>query len=288
MIDSLAARLSIRRRFRVKGYTLVEIILVLLILGILVPSFLGIFSVLAQQNRESRLIMTAGNITENTYEKAKGMSVPQLSELAASGETTENNMLLKVEAERFKTDEMSLLANYIDIVVKDDPSNSTGFISYAYGDSIQELISITGQGQLTIHIKPEKEYTDVCLTDSSGRYAEYSFSANKSKLIMNINALKMSNGKQVKVIIGNHPESNLEISIHEPPMHSGIISVHFNGQILYTGQIIKPVHSNNITVFSRKTETAISTPIYLRVEAYRQEPDIKLLSCRQGLIMVKP
>ncbi|HHY82298.1 MAG TPA: type II secretion system protein [Clostridiales bacterium] len=268
------------------GYTLVEIILVLVILGILVPSFLGIMLSFTRYNQNSRLYMTAGAAAGNIYEKAKSLSVPELSALAAARTIVEDHMLFRIEAERYITDVMSSKANYIDMVIRHDSNN--GFYSYAYGDSIQELFSVAGQGLLSVMLNPGNDYIDVSLSDASGRYAEYQFPANKDKLIINIHAIKMPSGQQVKINIGRQPQSDWEIYIYEQPLHNGNISIICDGQVFHTFQMIKSVRLGNISVFSRKTEAGCDTPVYLKVEAYRQDTDNKPLSCRQGIIAAQP
>src|SRR5690554_4843918 len=125
-----------------QGTTLLELIISLAILGILVSSFLGIQVSFGKYNQISSLNLKAGLYAGNLYEKAKGMSVPELSELASTGIIVNDDIEYVIETERYNNHTMN--SSQIDLVINTD--KTANYNCYGYGDSILEYFTLSGQG----------------------------------------------------------------------------------------------------------------------------------------------
>ncbi|HHU49093.1 MAG TPA: prepilin-type N-terminal cleavage/methylation domain-containing protein [Clostridiales bacterium] len=267
------------------GYTLIELIISLAVLSILLSAFLGIQVFFLKCNQISSENLNASIYAGNLYEKAKGMSIPDLSELSSIGVIWDDNIQYVFEAERYIPNNQTG-NNLIDLVINYDCIDK--YEGYVYGDSIHNLLAISGQGILIIDLIPCGKRTTIVFTDNSGKIAEYQFNANKQAQIINIHVDSVKNSKRnIHINIDEQP-SNWQIYIHEHPFHSGNILIQYNDQTISTRQLIKPLKDDYISISSRKSETLVDVAVSLKITALKKGKEHQPICSRQGIIWIKP
>lgn len=266
-----------------RGSTLLESIVALALLCILATSFLGIQTSFAKLNQVSSRNLKTGIYAGNLYEKAKGMSFSELSALTAIGVIWDNNIKYVFEAERYPTDNQ----NVIDLVIQSESMNS--YTIHAYGDSIQNYLSVAGQGILNIALCPDEHHTSIHFMDASGKISEFQFKTNKETLVINIHAYSIKNTQQeILIELNELPSANCLIYIYEHPFQGGQVSIQHNGRVINTKEILKPLREDNISIYSRKTESNIKIPISLQVMAFQQGGQEQPICRKQGIIWIQP
>lgn len=267
-----------------QGTTLLELIISLAILGILVSSFLGIQVSFGKYNQISSLNLKAGLYAGNLYEKAKGMSVPELSELASTGIIVNDDIEYVIETERYNNHTMN--SSQIDLVINTD--KTANYNCYGYGDSILEYFTLSGQGSLRIDIYSDQYRTTISFTDANGEQSGYQFITEN--LVQTINIFVNPNEEVKQIIhinIMDNSERDLQLYVYEYPTYEGNTTIQYNDQFISTRNLNHPFKENNISIYSRKTKTIKRLPIYLKIMAFQQDRE-KPICQRQGIIWIKP
>ncbi|HHU79122.1 MAG: PulJ/GspJ family protein [Caldicoprobacterales bacterium] len=270
------------RKGRSEGFSLMELVLSLGIMAILISSFFGIMTSFAKSNQISYLYLTTGINAGNIYEKAKSMSVYELSAFTSNNIMYENNIKYVVEADWYTNDSS---ANQIVIVVHQDSSH--GFLCYAFGDSIHNLFTMSGQGSLEIRLIPGDKHTTIAFSDELGNTAEYSFVTSKAAQILRVLTNKMNAEQRIHIDMAQLPENNWNLHIYEHPF-AGNISINVDSLIIYTKQLNKPIQVDNLTLTSTKSKTGLKIPVYMQVRAYQEDRDYHPISQRFGVFLISP
>ena len=153
------------KRYKIRGSTLIELLLTLALLGLLSTVLFGILVCFSKSNQISSSNLTIGINANNLYEQAKGMNIPELSELSATGIVWNNGDKYTIKAERYSSAVQSSADNQIDLAIHSDLEN--GYTSYIFGDSIKNMLCVSGKGNLNINLSPNEQYIDVTLANES-------------------------------------------------------------------------------------------------------------------------
>ena len=266
------------------GYSLIELMVALIIVGILTPPFLGMMVHFAKANQKSRAILLAGAVAGNQYERCKSLSVPELVRVSAAGRKKEGDFLIETSLERYfpesNADEWN--ADHLDLSVEDSEDNK--FLSCFVAGGLQSLSSLSGSGSLQVILDREDEGISIRMVDANGKFAEYHWITTAEVHVLNIYTQQMRKDREIDIDMDPSLIGTWKITIYEPPFHYGRVSVNCNGQILTTDQQGGQLDFGRGSINVVKAEKKGGVLIYLQVKVYGKARDKSPLSVRQGVI----
>ena len=269
-----------------KGVTLIELIIALAVIGILLPPLLKILLSFTKSNQSSRQYLTTGILTSNLYEQAKGMTISELSEWVSMGTVVQNDMLFRIDGQRYDADEDH---NSLDIIITQDAYQD--FLCYIIGDTLEDINELAGNGKATLNIQSNDNHVLISVSDENHRSVTHSIPITKSRLLINLNAQSMGNGQSVELSMKNHSILTWECTVQEKPIHTGNISIFTENQQINTRDIWNTIQDMEVLINSRKTSVLEGIPIYLEVYAFRRESgdqwESTPFSIRQGILNIK-
>ena len=269
------------------GFTLVELIVSLAILSLLISAFLGIQFSFAKYNQISSLNLKAGLYANNLYEMAKGMHFGELIDLLSKEEILDGELKYVISAERYKKYDQLENSNLIDLIIISEINDK--YASYIYCDSINNLLTVQGQGNLNLDLKLEGHYNWINYNDSTGNIAQYQFLTDKQNKILNLHVISESDtDSELYININEQPVANWHIYIHESPFSQVNTFIKLGNQIISTKQLNKSVNLDNLKIYPRKTNKNIGIPIYLNITVFRKDDEMNPICRRQGIIWIDP
>jgi len=268
------------------GFSLLELVITLAILGMLVSAYLGIIVCFSKYNQISSSNINSGIYASNLYENAKGMTMPELSEMSSIGVEINHDIKYLIDAERYVENFESGDHTIIDLVIHTTPPNN--YSCYAYDESLQNLLNLSGQENLIIDINPGEHSKNITIADRSNNAVEYQIDTNRETQILNIYANLQTENQMIQININEKPTNDWQIYIFEPQLNKGKIYVTYNDRTVSTKQLMHPWYGEHISIYSRKFERNLKIPIYLNIMAFHDGRDQQPICRRQGIIWITP
>ena len=266
-----------------KGYSLIEVMVAMMIVGILVPPFFGMAIHFTKVNQKSRTILLADAAADNQYEELKSLSVPKLASMAEKERKKEGDFFLETEAKRYfpESDTEERGMDHLDLILKDNGEG--GFLSYFVANDLQSLISLSGSGFLQVDLKQEASGMSMRMADADGNSIFHHLNPSTGIHELNICAQQMHTDLSVSVCAEDCTDP-WNINVYESPFRYGRVLVHCNGQTFSTDQQACRLGTDPVRFFSYKAEESASALVSVQVKVFAKPGDKKPVSVRQGII----
>ncbi len=265
------------------GYSLIEVMVAMMIVGILVPPFFGMAMHFTKVNQKSRAILLADAAADSQYEELKSLSVPELAPLTEGERKKEGDFFLETEVKRYfpESDTGEESMDHLDLILKDN--GKSGFLSYFVANDLQNLISLSGSGFLQVDLKQEANGMSMRMADAGGNSVFHQLNPSTGIHELNIYAQQMHTDHSVSVCVEDCTDP-WNINVYESPFRYGRVLVHCNGQTFSTDQQAGRLGTDPIRFFSFKAGEAASTLVSVEVKVFAKPGDKKPVSVRQGII----